>query len=402
MAQGVADDIATINRISAVPAILQVITEMTGMRFAAVARVTQHTWTACAVLDNLGFGLKAGGELDLVSTLCFETMNSHQPIIIDKASTDPLYQHHHTPKKYRFESYITIPVFRTDGSFFGTLCALDPEPARLKDSTIQPTMESFARLLSLQIDAEENLQRTESELVQERENAELREQFIAVIGHDLRNPLFAINTAAERLLRKYPSPPADTLVQHILSCGQRASQLVEDVLDFARGRLGNGIPLTLQACTDLDRVFRHVISEVQSVHPNRLIQSEIEALDGIQCDSGRLAQLLSNLLANAMTHGSATGTVQVSAVIRDGVFTLIVTNQGTPIPADRLAHLFKPYSRPANDTPQAGLGLGLYIAHQIALSHGGRIEAASDEQHGTVFTFSFALPSVRHTSGTEN
>ena len=263
-------------------------------------------------------------------------------------------------------------------------------------------MESFARLLSLQIDAEENLQRTESELVQERENAELREQFIAVIGHDLRNPLFAINTAAERLLRKYPSPPADTLVQHILSCGQRASQLVEDVLDFARGRLGNGIPLTLQACTDLDRVFRHVISEVQSVHPNRLIQSEIEALDGIQCDSGRLAQLLSNLLANAMTHGSATGTVQVSAVIRDGVFTLIVTNQGTPIPADRLAHLFKPYSRPANDTPQAGLGLGLYIAHQIALSHGGRIEAASDEQHGTVFTFSFALPSVRHASGTEN
>ena len=85
MAQGAADDIATINRISAVPAILQVITEMTGMRFAAVARVTQTTWTACAVLDNLGFGLQAGGELDLVSTLCFESMNSHLPIIIDDA-----------------------------------------------------------------------------------------------------------------------------------------------------------------------------------------------------------------------------------------------------------------------------------------------------------------------------
>ena len=107
MAQGAADDIATINRISAVPAILQVITEMTGMRFAAVARVTQTTWTACAVLDNLGFGLQAGGELDLVNTLCFESMNSHLPIIIDNASTDPLYQHHHTPKLYRFESYIT-------------------------------------------------------------------------------------------------------------------------------------------------------------------------------------------------------------------------------------------------------------------------------------------------------
>ena len=121
MAPGVVDDIATINRISAVPAMLQVIAEMTGMRFAAVARVTQTTWTACAVLDNLGFGLQPGGELELVSTLCFESMHSHQPIIIDHASADPLYQHHHTPRMYRFESYITIPVWRTDGRFFGTL-----------------------------------------------------------------------------------------------------------------------------------------------------------------------------------------------------------------------------------------------------------------------------------------
>ncbi|OKA23947.1 histidine kinase [Pseudomonas versuta] len=390
MGRSTAADIATIDRISAVPAILQVITEMTGMRFAAVARVTQQTWTACAVLDNLGFGLQAGGELDLVSTLCFETMTSHLPIVIDQASTDPLYQSHHTPKMYRFESYITIPVFRTDGAFFGTLCALDPEPASLKDSPIQSTMESFARLLSLQIEAEENLQRTEIELIKERENAELREQFIAVIGHDLRNPLFAITTAAERILRKHPDPQTDGLVQHILSCGNRASQLVEDVLDFARGRLGSGIPLTLRKCSDLDQVLRHVISEVQSVHPHRQIQSTIETFEHIECDSGRLAQLLSNLLANAITHGSATDPVRVDALCINGVFTLSVTNQGPPIPADVIPNLFQPYSRPASDTPQAGLGLGLYIASQIALSHGGQVDVVSNEQQGTVFTFRFA------------
>lgn len=390
MGRSTAADIATIDRISAVPAILQVITEMTGMRFAAVARVTQQTWTACAVLDNLGFGLQAGGELDLVSTLCFDTMTSHLPIVIDQASTDPLYQNHHTPKMYRFESYITIPVFRTDGAFFGTLCALDPEPASIKDSPIQSTMESFARLLSLQIEAEENLQRTEIELIKERENAELREQFIAVIGHDLRNPLFAITTAAERVLRKHPDPQTDGLVQHILSCGNRASQLVEDVLDFARGRLGSGIPLTLRKCSDLDQVLRHVISEVQSVHPHRQIQSTIETFEHIECDSGRLAQLLSNLLANAITHGSATDPVRVDALSINGVFTLSVTNQGPPIPADVIPNLFQPYSRPASDTPQAGLGLGLYIASQIALSHGGQVDVVSSEQQGTVFTFRFA------------
>ena len=191
MAQGAIDDIATINRISAVPAILKVITEMTGMRFAAVARVTQTTWTACAVLDNLNFGLQPGGELDLVSTLCFESMNSHLPIIIDNASADPLYQHHQTPKMYRFESYITIPVWRTDGSFFGTLCALDPKPASLRSSNIQSTMESFSRLLSLQIEAEENLQRTETALLQERERQQGKRVAVVLSGANIDRQRYA-------------------------------------------------------------------------------------------------------------------------------------------------------------------------------------------------------------------
>lgn len=133
-------DIATIARINAVPAILQVICETTGMRFAAVARVTENHWVACAVLDTLGFGLDAGGELDVATTLCHEIRSTHQTIVIDKASEDKQYCGHHTPKLYRFESYISVPVFRTDGSFFGTICALDPNPAALKGSAIQPMM----------------------------------------------------------------------------------------------------------------------------------------------------------------------------------------------------------------------------------------------------------------------
>jgi GAF domain-containing protein len=189
MEQTAAADITTIGQISAVPAILQVIREMTGMRFAAVAHVTEDSWTACAVLDQLDFGLKVGGELDVVTTLCHEIRAAHVSVVIDKASEDPLYRDHHTPRLYQFESYISVPVFRTDGRFFGTICALDPKPAELKSSAIQSTMESFARLLSLQIEAEETLQLTEAALHKERQTAELREQFIAVLGHDLRNPL---------------------------------------------------------------------------------------------------------------------------------------------------------------------------------------------------------------------
>ena len=99
------------------------------LRFAAVARVTEDSWTACAVLDRINFGLQVGGELDVTTTLCHEIHTSHETIIISKASEDRRYCDHHTPKMYGFESYISTPVFRTDGSFFGTVCALDPRPA---------------------------------------------------------------------------------------------------------------------------------------------------------------------------------------------------------------------------------------------------------------------------------
>lgn len=390
MTQSVAADIKTIGRISAVPAILQVIREVTGLRFAAVARVTESSWTACAVLDQLNFGLGVGGELDLVTTLCHEIRSGHVSIVIDKASDDPLYHNHHTPKLYQFESYISVPVFRTDGRFFGTICALDPNPANLKASAIQSTMESFARLLSLQIEAEENQQRTEADLQRERETAELREQFIAVLGHDLRNPLFAITMGAERLLRKHPNEATDPFIQHILNSGRRASQLVEDVLDFARGRLGGGIPVAITLCPDLGDALQQVINEIQSIHPARTLIAHLGDLRGIHCDRDRVAQLLSNLLANAIAHGKTSGAVEIWAQVEHGTFVLAVRNQGA-IAGPVLPQLFQPYSRPASDTPQAGLGLGLYIASQIARSHGGHLKVVSSEQAGTQFTFSLPV-----------
>ncbi|MCS4248895.1 MULTISPECIES: GAF domain-containing sensor histidine kinase [unclassified Pseudomonas] len=385
-----AADIATIGRISAVPAMLKVISDMTGLRFAAVARVTDDHWTACAVLDKLDFGLGVGSELDLTTTICHEIRSSHESVVIDKASEDPVYCNHHTPRLYVFESYISVPVFRTDGRFFGTICALDPNPAQLRSSTIQSTMESFARLLSLQIEAEENQQQTEAELLEERGTAELREQFIAVLGHDLRNPLFAINFGAERLLRKHPNPTTDPLVQHILASGKRAAQLVEDVLDFARGRMGSGLPLHCSDCQDLQEALHQVVAEVQSVHPQRLIHADIGDLRGVYGDRDRLAQLLSNLVANAIHHGHPRSPVYVSAQVEHQHFTLTVKNAGQ-INEQALPRLFQPYSRPIIDTPQAGLGLGLYIVKQIADAHGGELSVTTSEQHGTVFSFSLPI-----------
>lgn len=391
MRKTVAADIATISRIKAVPAILQVICETTGMRFAAVARVTETSWTACAVHDSLGFGLDVGGELDVTTTLCHEIRASHQAIVIDKASEDEQYCQHHTPQIYQFESYISVPVIRADGSFFGTICALDPNPNALKGGVIGPMMESFARLLSIQIESEESYQATEAALVEEREMADLREQFIAVLGHDLRNPLFAITAGAELLLRKPQGDKARTITEHILASGRRATQLVEDVLDFARGRLGSGISITPRPCPDLAHCLMHVVAEVQRVHPQRHIELRIGDLQGIVCDRERIGQLLSNLVSNAIHHGENDGAVNVTASISDNTFHLSVHNQGEPIAPQVLGQLFRPFSRPVGGKSRVGLGLGLYIADQIARAHGGYMEVISTAAAGTLFTFRLPL-----------
>ncbi|WP_075804482.1 GAF domain-containing sensor histidine kinase [Pseudomonas putida] len=391
MTKAALSDSATIGRISVIPAILQVISETTGLRFAAVARVTEARWTALAVLDTFGFGVPVGGELDATTTLCNEIRAAQQTIVIDQASQDEAYRDHPTPRLYGFESYIAVPVFRSDGSFFGTICALDPLPRQLKGSAIQPMMEAFARLLSIQIESEESVQRTELALEKEREIAGLREKFIAVLGHDLRNPLFAITAGAELLSKRLTDPRSRTIAEHILTSGHRATHLVRDVLDFARGRLGDGIPLNIQPCPDLDQALRHVAEELQRVHPARQIELEIGDLSDMNCDRERICQVLSNLIANALQHGDEQGAIRISAKIADDQFILGVHNGGSPIAPAIMTQMFEPFSHPSTDAPQAGLGLGLYIAKQIALAHGGYMDVQSSVTAGTLFSLHLPL-----------
>ena len=128
--QSLQDDVALISRIDAVPTILEVVCRTTGMGFAAVARVTEDRWIACAVQDEIAFGLKPGGELKVETTICNEIRASGEPVVIDHVAEDEAFCGHPTPAMYGFQSYISMPIVRRDGAFFGTLCAIDPRPAQ--------------------------------------------------------------------------------------------------------------------------------------------------------------------------------------------------------------------------------------------------------------------------------
>ena len=122
------DDVALISGIDAVPTILEVCCRTTGMGFAAVARVTEDRWVACAVRDEISFGLTAGSELKVETTICDAIRAGGKAIVIDHVAEDQDFCGHPTPALYGFQSYISMPIFRRDGSFFGTLCAIDPRP----------------------------------------------------------------------------------------------------------------------------------------------------------------------------------------------------------------------------------------------------------------------------------
>ena len=127
----VAADLAAIARIDAVPMILEVVCRTTGMGFAAVARVTEDRWIALGVRDDIAFGLKPGGELKVETTICHEVRESGQAVVIDHVAEDKVFCGHPTPAMYGFQSYISMPIRRANGTFFGTLCALDPQPRKL-------------------------------------------------------------------------------------------------------------------------------------------------------------------------------------------------------------------------------------------------------------------------------
>ena len=382
----IAADVQAVNNIDAVPTLLQILCRSTGMGFAAVARVTNNTWTACAVKDDIGFGLLPGGQLDVDSTLCIESRASGLPIVIDHASADPRYCDHHTPKRYKIESYVSVPIVTASGRYFGNLCAVDPLPHQVSDPKTLAIFEGFAQLIAMQLESDANRQKERNQLRDERAANELREQFIAILGHDLRNPLQAVYAGGEVLQRKLTDPGLQDLAGRIKASAMRMSSLIDDVLDFARGRLGDGITLQMRESSDLGSGLSAVVKELQAVQPDRQILANISVTRTVRCDPGRIQQVASNLIGNALKHGAPSGQVKVSASMSDKDLVLEVWNEGEPIPPDSIGKIFEPFWRQTTSRDRQGLGLGLHICAQIVHAHRGTITVKSTEQDGTLFT----------------
>lgn len=378
-------ELDAVRQIGAVPKILDVVGRMTGMGFVAVARVTSTQWVCCAVRDNINFGVGAGGELKVETTICNEIRQHGQTVVINDVQTDGAFGSHPTPAMYGFRSYISAPIILGDGTIWGTLCAIDPKPRELNKPEILGTFQLLGELIAAQLEINQRLEKSQADLRDERRTSKLREQFIGVLGHDLRNPLASVDAGMRILLRNLDTPKAPEIVLGVQKSVLRMAGLVDNIMDFARGRLGGGLTIKRDAKQPLTPVLEGVIAELKSVWSDVVIEASIGIDEPVNCDRSKMGQLFSNLLGNAITYGDQRKPIRISARTVNDVFELAVTNFGPPIADKAMDHLFKPYTRGGRPSQQ-GLGLGLYIASQIAKAHGGTLQVFSNSEE-TRFVF---------------
>ena len=216
-----------------------------------------------------------------------------------------------------------------------------------------------------------------------RQDAErTKDLFLGAVGHDLRNPLHAI-VMASKLLGATPCPEElhRSHAARIERSARRMNRIIEDILDLTRGQFAGGIPLTLRP-TDLGALCRSVVGELRTAHPARTFELEVTGEVSGFWDSDRLARVVSNLVGNAVQH-CAEGSIRVAVTDQGERASLVVHNQGEPIPAADLPRLFEPFW--GSESSSEGLGLGLYIVREIVRAHRGEVVVTSTEADGTSF-----------------
>jgi PAS domain S-box-containing protein len=232
-----------------------------------------------------------------------------------------------------------------------------------------------------------------AKLEEKSRTQEFQERFLAILGHDLRNPLAAIDMGAA-ILRQLSKDAATTrILDRMRASSLRMSRMIEQILDLTRARLTGGLPLNPKPM-DLRDLIARIVEELRIVHPGRTIELRAGPLPGIW-DPDRLEQVFSNLVGNALLYGDPAEPITIDGRIVGRLISVEVHNEGVPIPAEVQPTIFSPFRRGERDsrtTKTAGLGLGLYISREVTLAHGGNLDLHSSVVGGT--TFRVTLPTT--------
>jgi len=378
------ESIELLASLDSVAALLRVVCDVSGLGVATVAEVTEQRWIACAVEDRIAFGLQPGAELDLESTLCNHVRSSHDAVIISDVTQNPTYCDHPAPGLYGWKSYLSVPVFRPNGTFFGTLCAFDPQPAPLLEQRpVIATLDGFARLLG-ELLAREEQRREESPGPRgDLDLTPLREQLLVLLEEDLQHPLQALAKDA---------PVDASQAQRWQAEARRLAERSAAAADFVRVRLGHGLPLKPALVAGANERLLDLLARLQTRFPDHTLGSELPELPAaLRLDLPRLLQAVEALLEWVASRNPAGGTLLLRGVLDERCYRLAVESRTAVVEPATLNQVFQPLLTQADSEQPARLDLGLYFAQEIARGHGGSLVARLEAGH---LRFLLTLPTA--------
>ena len=380
---------ATVARIESISILLTLANGISGRRVALLARLAGDVWTTCAVHADPEHSASIGKSLPIGRPLRLDFDLKSRPIVVTGLSESQ-------EPASAIECCIASPVVLANGRLFGALCALGSPARDLAEPRVLQMFKYLSALIAQQLNEWEERERDQSAFLDERATGQLREQFIAILGHDLRNPLHAISMSSDTLARYSTHPQVSVIASRIKANARRMSLLINDVLDFARARLGGGIEVELTHIEDINAGLAAVVQELHDAHPGCEIISSFRVSRSIRCDMGRIQQVASNLLGNALTHGLPHSPIKITAHTDDNNLVLEVWNAGEPIPPESIGKIFEPFWRHSTSASRNGLGLGLHICSHIVRAHGGSISVTSTRETGTQFAAQLPLSPLNH------
>lgn len=407
--QALARDVDRIQQIPIVSTILDVVCQTTGMGFAAVARVTENRWVACSVRDDIHFGLVPGGELKVETTICHEIQNNHQPVVIDHVQENEAFCNHHTPLMYGFQSYISFPIFLKTGEFFGTLCAIDPNPAQLENEKIRGMFQLFTDLIAFHLQQIELLEQSDQAVRnlsrQLTHSIDENRQYRHISNHSLQEPLRKLQLFSSMLIdaaRRKDVKKAEELATKIFSGAERFSMMIKDLTHFS----GLDQESALVELINLNELITEVKQELSSQIQAKQATLKVAPLPAIRGVRLQLEQLFYHLLHNALkfvtnevapliaisgqhlpatelSHHGLTSNASHYIEIR-------IADNGVGIEASQLEKIFDLFAQLPHNQVRQGEGFGLTYCRKIVQQHGGLIYAQSKVGQGT--TVSVVLP----------
>ncbi|MCE7063282.1 ATP-binding protein [Dyadobacter sp. CY343] len=400
-------DIAKIEQIPIVPTMLEVICRSTGMGFAAIARVTEDKWVACSVLDEISFGLKAGGELVLETTICNEIRLNHEIVVIDNVDEDPQFRAHHTPIMYGFKSYISVPIILKNGEFFGTLCAIDPKPASLKNIKTIGMFQLFVDLISYHLESIETAQKSRQKLSdmnhQLADSIHINSQFQFISNHNLQEPLRKMRVFSGMMLEAANKNDLDKVRSYATKVDASAlkfSAIITELSEFTD--LYNE---TNFETVDLNKVVSDATNSLSALLDATETKVKFENLPSIVANRFQMEQLFRNLITNSIQYAKK-GADHVIRIypgeigydLRAGEdiqrkrqsLVIRIEDNGEGFSQPHLEKIFDIFSQFPDYKNGQTEGHSLAYCRKIVNNHGGQIKAESVEGKGT--TFSIILP----------